>query len=152
MANPMTRVGLRNLRAHKVRLALTVVSVLLGTAFVPGSFVFTDTLKRSFDTIFSSSDKDIDARVQPRHDYGRGVPLNTAAAIAKVPGVRAVEPGISGSVVLVDSAGKKVDTGGAPSQGSDWSDRTLVHDAPKLLSGHAPRQADEIAVNDAAAT
>jgi len=151
MANAMRKVGLRNLRAHKVRLALTVVSVLLGTAFVAGSFVFTDTLKRSFDTIFSSSDKGIDARVQPKHDYGRGVPIDVAAAVAKVPGVRAVEPSIDGDLVLVDSAGKKVSTGGAPSVGSDWNARARVHDAPKLLSGQAPRRAGEIAVNDGAA-
>jgi putative ABC transport system permease protein len=151
MTRPMMRVGLRNLRAHKVRLALTVVSVLLGTAFVAGSFVFTDTLKRSFDTIFASSDKGIDARVQPRHDYGRGVPIGTAAVIAKVPGVQAVEPSIDGDVVLVDSAGKKVSTGGAPSVGSDWNGHARVHDAPELVSGHAPQRADEIALNDGAA-
>ena len=151
MPNAMTKVGLRNLRAHKVRLALTVVSVLLGTAFVAGSFVFTDTLKRSFDTIFATSDKGIDARVQPRHDYGRGVPLGTVAAIEKVPGVRAAEPEISGDLVLVDRTGKKVSTGGAPSVGSDWTDHAKVHDAPKLVRGHAPRQTGEIAVNDGAA-
>src|SRR4051812_19188844 len=151
MANAMTKVGLRNLRAHKVRLALTVISVLLGTAFVAGSFVFTDTLKRSFDTIFASSDKGIDARVQVRRDYGRGVPIGTVGAIAKAPGVRAVEPRIDGPVVLVRSNGKKISTGGAPSQGSDWNARAQVHDAPKLVSGKAPRRADEIAVNDGAA-
>ena len=33
-ANPVRRVALRNLAAHKVRLLLTVLSVVLGTAFV----------------------------------------------------------------------------------------------------------------------
>src|SRR3954467_15152668 len=103
--SPMTKVGLRNLRAHQVRLALTLISVLLGTAFVAGSFVFTDTLKKNFDTIFANSDKDIDARVQPKHDYGTGVPATAVSIIAKVPGVRAVEPGISSDLVLVDGAG-----------------------------------------------
>ena len=69
-------VSLRNLGAHKVRLALTVISVLLGTAFVAGSFVFTDTLKGSFNTIFDSSSKGIDTRVQAKHDYDPGVPTS----------------------------------------------------------------------------
>jgi putative ABC transport system permease protein len=149
--SPMTRVGLRNLRAHKVRLALTLISVLLGTAFVAGSFVFTDTLKKNFDTIFANSDKDIDARVQPKHDYGAGVPVSALPVIERVPGVRAVEPGISSDLVLVDDKGKKIDTGGAPSQGSDWNGRKRVHDVPELVSGRAPQRAGEIAINDGAA-
>jgi len=152
MPNAMTTVGLRNLRAHKVRLGLTIVSVLLGTAFVAGSFVFTDTLKKSFDTIFATSDKGIDAQVQPRHDYDRGVPIAAAAAIAKVPGVAAVQPNIDSDLVLVDGAGKKVSTGGAPSVGSDWSGRKQVHDPPKLLSGRAPARSGEIVVNEGAAS
>src|SRR3954470_4444460 len=146
--SPMTKVGLRNLRAHKVRLALTLISVLLGTAFVAGSFVFTDTLKKHFDTIFAHSDKDIDARVQPNHAYGAGVPVSALPIIERVPGVRAVEPGISSDLVLVDDKGKRVDTGGAPSQGSDWNGTKRVHDVPELVSGRAPQRAGEIAIND----
>src|SRR3954468_7350289 len=108
--SPMTKVGLRNLRAHKVRLALTLISVLLGTAFVAGSFIFTDTLKQSFDTIFQTSDKGIDARVQATHGYQAGVPVNLMPTIAHVAGVRAVEPVIQAPAVLVDDAGKRVDT------------------------------------------
>ena len=62
----MRRVSLRNLAAHRVRLVLTVISVLLGTAFVAGSFIFTDTLSHSFTKIFDSADKGIDARVQAK--------------------------------------------------------------------------------------
>ena len=36
----MRRVSLRNLAAHKLRLALTVFSIMLGTSFVAGSMVF----------------------------------------------------------------------------------------------------------------
>ena len=46
---------MRNLLAHKVRLLLTLISVVLGTAFVAGSFVFTDTLQHSFNTIFADA-------------------------------------------------------------------------------------------------
>ncbi|MDT4977886.1 MAG: putative transport system permease protein, partial [Pseudonocardiales bacterium] len=65
----MGMVSVRNLKAHRVRLLLTVVSVMLGTAFVAGSFVFTDTLKHSFDKIFTTVDAGVDARVQPKHSY-----------------------------------------------------------------------------------
>lgn len=46
--HPMWTLSFRNLRAHKVRLALTVLAVILGTAFVSGSFIFTATLSTTF--------------------------------------------------------------------------------------------------------
>jgi putative ABC transport system permease protein len=147
----MRTVSLRNLAAHKVRLALTLISVLLGTAFVAGSFIFTDTLKQSFDTIFATSDKGIDARVQATHGYQAGVPVGLLATIKGVPGVRAVEPVIGSSLVLVDDRGKRVDTGGAPSQGSAWTANPAIGEIPKIVDGHAPRRTGQVAVNDGAA-
>ncbi|MEO7077619.1 MAG: ABC transporter permease, partial [Rhodococcus sp. (in: high G+C Gram-positive bacteria)] len=72
-ANPMRKVSLRNLAAHKVRLALTVLSVVLGTAFVAGSFVFTDTLQRTFSSIFSDTAAGADVRVSAEEAGSSGV-------------------------------------------------------------------------------
>ncbi len=148
----MRTVSMRNLAAHKLRLALTVVSVLLGTAFVAGSFVFTDTLDKSFTTIFQTSDAGIDARVQATHDYDPGVPLSVISRIAAVPGVRAVQPDISAPIVLVGPDGKKINSGGAPSVGAAWADAgESVNPVPTFVAGHAPRSADQVVVNDGAA-
>jgi putative ABC transport system permease protein len=147
----MRKVALRNLAAHKVRLALTLISVLLGTAFVAGSFVFTDTLKSSFDTIFNTSDKGVDARVLPRHDFDPGVPTSTLAAIKAVPGAAVVEPQVVGDIVLVGPDGKKIQSNGAPSQGSAW-EATSVDPVPKFSSGRAPTAASEVVINDGAAS
>ena len=40
----MRKVSLRNIAAHKLRLALTVLAVVLGTAFISGAFMFTYSL------------------------------------------------------------------------------------------------------------
>ncbi len=146
----MRTVAVRNLGAHKVRLALTIASVILGTAFVAGSFVFTDTLKRSFDTIFQTSDKGIDAQVRPVHDGDPGVPIGLVPKIRAVPGVATVEPQITGTAVLVDSHGTKLQSNGAPSEGGAWSARS-VNPVPTFVSGHAPTRPDEVVVNDGAA-
>ena len=37
----MRKVSMRNVLAHKTRLALTLLAVVLGTAFIAGSFMFT---------------------------------------------------------------------------------------------------------------
>lgn len=152
MANAIRRVAVRNLAAHKVRLALTLISVLLGTAFVAGSFVFTDTLKQSFDTIFASSDKAIDTRIVTGQDYQPGIPTGLLATVSKLDGVRAAEGTIQGDVVLVDSAGKKVSTGGAPSNGGAFQVAGhRIDDPPKFVSGHAPTRSGEVVINQGAA-
>ena len=148
----MRTVALRNLSAHKVRLALTLISVLLGTAFVAGSFIFTDTLKKSFDTIFNSADKGIDARVQPAHGYQAGVPVALLPTIQHVAGVRTVETVVHSPMVLVDDSGKRVDTNGAPSVGAAWQTHNTIGPAPKLTEGRAPTQSGEVAINDGAAS
>src|SRR5947208_3746942 len=93
-AATMRKVSLRNLAAHKVRLVLTVLSVVLGTAFVAGSFVFTDTLQRTFNGIFDDTAVGVDVRVAARDDNSSGVPLATLDRLRAVPGVSKVEPGI----------------------------------------------------------
>ena len=40
----MFRTALRNVLAHKARLLMTVLAVMLGVAFVSGTLVFTDTI------------------------------------------------------------------------------------------------------------
>jgi putative ABC transport system permease protein len=147
----MGTVARRNLRAHKVRLALTLISVLLGTAFVAGSFIFTDTLKSSFDKIFATGDAGIDSRVQPRNDFDPGVPMSLVPRIQAVPGARTVAPQVSGPIVLVKSDGTKIQSNGAPSMGGNWS-RVSVNPIPTFVSGHAPTNARQVVINNGAAT
>jgi putative ABC transport system permease protein len=150
--NPLIRVGFRNLRAHKVRLLLTVVSVLLGTAFVAGSFVFTDTLKHSFNAIFAAGLKGIDTRVEPQHNYDPGVPADLAAVIGKVPGVAKVSPQVSTPAVVVDSHGKRLQTGGAPSEAGAWTPAAESITPPAtFVAGTAPAGPDQVVINEGAA-
>src|SRR5690606_506294 len=60
----MLRVTLRSLWSHKRRLISTVVAVLLGVAFMAGTFVLTDTIDRSFDDVFADVNESLDAQVQ----------------------------------------------------------------------------------------
>ena len=151
-ASPMRTVSLRNLAAHKVRLVLTVVSVLLGTAFVAGSLVFTDTLQHTFAQIFTDADKGIDARVQPHKSYDPGVPAALVQQIKAVPGVRVVQPVAQTSLVLVGANGKRVDTGGAPSVGGIWTPPAeSVRPPDGFVEGGAPTGPGQVAINAGAA-
>jgi putative ABC transport system permease protein len=51
----MLRATLKSLLAHKLRLVLSAVAVTLGVAFVAGSFVFTDTIRKTFDDLLNQT-------------------------------------------------------------------------------------------------
>ncbi|MEO9237462.1 MAG: FtsX-like permease family protein [Jatrophihabitantaceae bacterium] len=145
----MRKVSLRNLAAHKVRLVLTVLSVVLGTAFVTGSFVFTDTLGHTFHGLFADVAKGVDVQVTGADENGSGVPVADLAKLKAVPGVRAVDPQVSAQIVLLGANGKPVKSGGAPTLGLSYSppDQFLGGDPYKFVQGSAPQQADQIALN-----
>nr|WP_179483507.1 FtsX-like permease family protein [Allobranchiibius huperziae] len=148
----MGRVSIRNLRAHKVRLILTVLSVILGTAFVTGSYVFTDTLKHSFTGIFNDAYKGIATHVEPAHSYDAGVPFGDLATIRRVSGVDRVAPGVERPAALVNSQGTKVASGGAPSVADTWTvpaDR--IGDPTQFESGGPPTASGEAVINAGAA-
>jgi len=56
----MWRVTLRGLAAKKFRLILTSISIVLGVAFMAGTFVLTDTLGGVFDGLFAKTTKGVD--------------------------------------------------------------------------------------------
>ncbi|WP_327093463.1 FtsX-like permease family protein [Nocardia vinacea] len=146
---PMRKVVLRNLAAHKVRLALTLLSVVLGTAFIAGSFVFTDTLQRTFDGIFANQAKGVDVRVSPQKQQAQGIPLSVVDQISKMDGVRAVAPSVNGPLVLLYPDGKKaVQTGGAPTFGQSYiPPDKAVAEPDKFVQGVPPAHVGEIALN-----
>ena len=55
----MLRAALRSLLPHKLRLVLTLVAVVAGVAYVAGTYIFTDSLKQSFDALFSAPQPDV---------------------------------------------------------------------------------------------
>ncbi|PXX68939.1 putative ABC transport system permease protein [Nocardia tenerifensis] len=147
--SPMRKVALRNLAAHKVRLALTLLSVVLGTAFIAGSFVFTDTLQRTFDGIFAGQAKGVDVRVSPKERQAQGVPNNIVDQLQKYPGVRTAAPSVNGVVVLLTPDGKKaIQTGGAPTFGQSYlPPERAVAEPNKFVEGVPPSKPGEIALN-----
>jgi len=146
-AGPMRRVATRNLVAHKVRLILTLLSVMLGTAFVAGSFVFTDSLQGTFDDIFAGEARGVDVRVQPMARQSLGLPEEVIGKIAAMDGVRAVAPGVSGPVVLLRD-GKAIQTAGTPVTGIAYLRPGEAVGAPeRFLTGTPPVRAGQIAID-----
>ena len=66
---PRSRFG--GLRARKLRTFVTVLAVLLGVAFIAGSYVLTDTINKSFDEIFDVAYAGTDVAVSVQHHRRR---------------------------------------------------------------------------------
>ena len=60
----MLRFIRRSLAAHKIRLILSALAVVLGVAFVAGTFIFTDTLSKTFDDLFAQTTSDVELTPQ----------------------------------------------------------------------------------------
>ena len=68
----MLHATLKSLLAQKLRLVMSAFAIVLGVAFVSGSFVFTDTLNSSFTDIFRQTAPDV--TVRPAHAEAEGLP------------------------------------------------------------------------------
>lgn len=157
----MLRVALREIRSHGVRFALSVLAVVLGVAFVAGTFNLRDMLAQAFDAIVASSVQgDVYVRgVQDdaSDDSGGGplgggeareaVDIGIADRLDDVAGVAVALPDVQGPTVLVGSDGTAVINGQAPSIGIG-----LSPDDPsvRMVQGRAPTSDDEIAVEASA--
>ena len=60
----MFRLALKGILARKGRLLLTSLAVILGTSFLAGTSIFSDTLKKSFNDLFAAVFEDTDAYVR----------------------------------------------------------------------------------------
>ncbi|MEU4088198.1 ABC transporter permease [Streptomyces aureus] len=145
----MLKATLRSFLAHKGRLLLSALAIVLSVAFVAGSLIFSDTVTRTFDRLFASTAADV--TVEPKNDLKsqlptgatETVPASLANRLAKVEGVAATHVDASvENAPVVDSANKSVGpTTGAPTIVTNWE---LTERSPvKLTSGHEPHGADE---------
>jgi putative ABC transport system permease protein len=154
----MWRVTVKGLLAHKVRLGLTALSIVLGVAFVAGTFILTDTMGRAFDDLFRTVNKGVAVEVSgaPKFESSgfdseaagsaERVPASLMDTIRGVDGVRAAEGSLTGYAQLVDKQGEAITTGGAPTFGVSWANDPDINPL-QLRQGHAPGRSGEIVVD-----
>ncbi len=156
----MFRATLKSLLARKVRLLLTVVSIVLGVGFVAGTFVLTDTMNKAFDELFATaaSGSDVivrseqafvaDRRPGPAEAAARSVnrfPRICSRYVQQVPGVASASGDVAGYAQMMDPAtGDPIGGVGPPTIGTNWTDTN-----PSLVmrEGEPPAGADEVVVD-----
>ncbi|TDC48692.1 FtsX-like permease family protein [Actinomadura sp. KC345] len=153
----MARVTLRNLAAHKIRLLLTGVSVLLGVAFVAGTLIFTDSMNKQFDDLFGGISEDIAVDVRAKKVVGgdsdgmgsQPVPASVLETLKGVEGVKDPIGNVTGYAAVVGKDGEIVGTpqNGPPQLGVNLTGSGFYD----LTSGRAPRGPAEVVIDEATA-
>ncbi|WP_326670460.1 ABC transporter permease [Streptomyces sp. NBC_01257] len=148
------KTSMRNFFAHKGRMALSAVAVLLSVAFVCGTLVFTDTMNTTFDKLFAATSADVTvspktAKVDDTPENGKpeSLPASVVARVEKAAGVKKAEGAVSSmAVTVVDSHNKNMGSEtGAPTIAGNWTQNDLR--SMEITSGHAPRGPTEVMVD-----
>jgi len=152
----MYKAALKSVLAHKARLVLTVLSIVIGVAFVSSTYVFTDTIKGQFDSLFDDIFQGVDVAIAAE---GTGVGSLDASfdesilqTVMAVDGVDVATGGVNGfaAIITTDDAGrpKVVQNGGAPTLGFAWSDVSRL--SPLTIkdgNGRGPSAPGEVAID-----
>jgi len=152
------RAALRSLLAHKVRLLLTVISIVLGVSFMAGTYVLTDTMTRAFNDLVDTGYSSIDVLVRGSNSFTAQtssleerdpMPASVLDEVSAVPGVAQAVGDVIGYAQIVDPAtGKVIGTFGPPTAASSWNDLNGFTLKP---GGSTPQGPDQVVIDAATA-
>ncbi|MER7756815.1 FtsX-like permease family protein [Kitasatospora sp. NPDC097643] len=155
----MYRTALRNVLAHKGRLLMTALAVMLGTAFVAGTMIFSDTFGKAMRDSNSKSYSDVSVQVvdnaagsrasarQKSESGSAALTDATVQQLAALPGTANARGVVSGFTGVADRGGNLI--------GQFWSARG-ANFAPgqdgkdpryPMAEGQGPKNAKEIALD-----
>ncbi len=156
----MFKVTLKSLFSHKARLIFSLLAIILGVAFVAGSFTFTDMMRRSFENIASGTVSDVSVTLDMKTDdlmaYYYVDPTDSPRLkeadlekIRQVDGVTKAAGTIVGSIYTIDKDGKVITTFGPPTVSSNYYDLPAWKNQPGItvLDGRAPAADNEAGVD-----
>jgi putative ABC transport system permease protein len=152
----MRKVTLRGLLAHKLRLTLTALAIVLGVTFISGTFVLTDTLNSTFSSLFTSVYSKIDFQVRGVAQFGNGasatrnpLPESVLPRVQGVPGVGGAYGQVEGYAQFIAPDGKPISSNvGTVGIGFDTNQQiSSLH----LISGNPPTASDDVVMDAATA-
>jgi putative ABC transport system permease protein len=151
----MLKLAFKGLFARKLRTALTGFAVVLGVAFVAGTFVFTDTIDASFKDLFERTSKGVDVSVQSHLavEADFAAPPTMAAGtldrVRSVSGVEEADGSVSGDVNLLDDQGNAITSNGPPTIAVTTGAERF--DPLTYVEGGKPTSDNEIAIDKSTA-
>ncbi|MCW5254582.1 ABC transporter permease [Streptomyces sp. SHP 1-2] len=148
----MLRTALRNVLAHKARLLMTVLAVMLGVAFVSGTLVFTNSVSGALQNSSAKGFGHVDVAIGPAYQEASGdtpgkvpeLPGSVLDRSTGVPGAASAIGVVRGFTAIADKDGGLIGDGWSTQGGNYWGT-----DDPRypLTEGRAPRGAGEILID-----
>lgn len=150
----MLRLTFKNLRAHKVRFALTTFGVVLAVSFVVSAFVMGDGLRSTFGNLSDEISAGVDVEVRPYDTFGATDALDDddLAVATAVDGVEAAVGTVEApenSVRPIKADGEEISSAGPPQLAFSWSDNTELSPF-ELVEGTSPEPGEFVMDLDAA--
>lgn len=152
----MFRTALRNVLAHKARLLMTVLAVVLGVAFVSGTLVFTDTVGKAMSNQSAKSFEGVAVSVTSygpsRNDQGvkegePGISQQTLDKVKALGGVDTASGRVHGFAAVGDQDGKLIGTGWSNSGANFVPLKDGKDPRYAFIEGSGPAGADQIALD-----
>jgi putative ABC transport system permease protein len=151
----VTRLAVKSLWARKVRALTTTLAVVIGVAFVAGTYILTDTTFAAFDEIFEDSlaktDVVITAKEEVRQESGE-TPSFRAAVLPKVkrvPGARLATGQIFTVGAFFDRDNEEIGNQFAPKFITSVLPAEL--ETQTYVEGRPPRNARQVSLDQSAA-
>ena len=149
----MFRLAVKNVVARFGRLVLTALAVVVSTAFLSGTFIFRDTLERTFDAIFATTYQNVDAYVQSANtvesalgfESRDSVRFDLAAAIVGLRGVADAQVSVNGEAVVIGKDGKPIQRTSRQVAGGTLNRGALA--VWNIVQGRAPTNGNEVALD-----
>jgi putative ABC transport system permease protein len=147
----MLRATFASLLARKFRLILSGLAVILGVAFVSGTYVLTDTMKAGFDSLFTDINSGTSAIVRGKSALGgveddrEPIPQKVLDDVRRVDGVREAIGYASGYVRVIKPNGK-VYTPPGPVFGTTFSADSALNRL-RVRQGQPPVGMDQFALD-----
>jgi putative ABC transport system permease protein len=149
----MRKVTIKGLLAHKLRLALTALAIVLGVTFISGTFVLTDTLQNTFTVLFGNIYQKVDFQVRGAAQLGTGanasrneLPESLLPTVRGVAGVQSAQGQVTGYAQFVAHDGKAIATGGAPTLAVAFDPDQQISPL-HLIAGGPPVTPDDVVMD-----
>ncbi len=152
----MLKLTFKNLRANKVRFALTTFGVVLAVSFVVSAFVLGDGLRSTFTSLSDEIVAETDVAVRPVDEFGAPTVLSTddLAIVEATDGVAeavASTEAPENSVRPINADGDEIPSNGPPQLAFSWSDNEALSPVT-LVEGDSPEVGEFVMDLDSAAT
>ena len=149
----MIRTAFKTIFAHKLRLVLTATSVMIGVAFIAGTFIFTDTINQTFNDLFDDqfAGQDVIVQTEAEFDVGFSGPPPMEASVLDtvlaVEGVAAAGGSAGGFAVIYDTNGEAIVPSGPPTIGASWTEDERLVGNIAIREGRGPVGPTEVVID-----